>query len=172
MTCVRLWRSAWRLSCCSFLCDITGMYNEHPIHPSTPLSSKKTPTSNTTVHEQPGLPFHTSERNYRGVSGAGGRGRPGSQGQISEFVLLWIPLGSRISELMVKLRFTAPGSVGKLRFSGLAIVSTRAQPSILAGSDPKPEITRSDFLNPLGKNSHPCSATILDQGRSHSGFIL
>ena len=28
------------------------------------------------MHE-PGLPFHTSERNYRGVSGAGGRGRPG-----------------------------------------------------------------------------------------------
>jgi len=76
VTCVRVWRSAWRLSCCSFLCDITGMYNEHPIHPSTPLSSKKTPTSNTTMHE-PGLPFHTSERNYRGVSGAGGRGRPG-----------------------------------------------------------------------------------------------
>ena len=25
VTFVRLWRAAWRLACCSFLCDITGM---------------------------------------------------------------------------------------------------------------------------------------------------
>jgi hypothetical protein len=54
---------------------------------------KKHTLSNTTMHE-PGLPFHTSERNYRGVSGAGGRGRPGSQGALRVRIVWARPCGS------------------------------------------------------------------------------